>query len=162
MPTPILGLRYPALSDSPDVPLHMTNLANDVESTRVTSPAPDAGFPAAATGATTEVVVNRFTVTAATFARTINVAAHTYMTGTVAGDQGNMIIYAGATQIGYARITLATVSVPYNMSATARYALPANTAVTIEVRVSRQSGTGTVNTSISAGLSGATLTIIGG
>lgn len=112
---------------------------------------PDSGFPIAATSETTDtIVIDRFTIVAAPFARKLTLNSSVYITATVANTQFNYIAYTGSTIIGYARITLALASTSNQAVVIANTTIPANTAPVIETRLNRFAGTGVWSTSISS------------
>jgi hypothetical protein len=114
---------------------------------------PDVGYPAGVSGITTsEGVVLRFTIASSPYARRLVCMGHVYTTNTQGGVQQDAIWYAGSTVIGRARGDHPDALAPTTLSPVGRHDLPADTAVVIEMRVVRISGSGSVSTSVSSGL----------
>lgn len=155
--TPSLALPYPAPSDAPAGPASFQMLAEATESAALTLAVglpSDAGYPVAATNITAETVLDRITIAAVPYARRLHITGHVYTTVSVANTQVNVILYSGAVQVGYARTNLAATGFTGSetIPVTGKVDLAANTATVIELRIVRQAGTGTITTSISAGL----------
>jgi hypothetical protein len=157
--TPKYGLPYPALTDTPDVPYYMQQIAQQTEAVLQTLVVPqgsDATYPKAAAAITAETVVDRISVAAAGYLRTAHLAFNCYAVAVTNALQADCIIYAsingGAfTQVGYARKSL-TVANPDEFAVTGKVDIPAGQTLVLEVRVVRFSGTGTLTTSVSTGL----------
>lgn len=155
--TPSLALPYPAPSDAPAGPAAFQQLGEATETAALTLAVgipSDAGYPVAATNVAAETVIDRFTIPAVPYARRLHITGHVYTTVSVANTQINVILYSGVTAVAYSRtnVPAAGSAGSETMPITAKVDLAANTATVIEARIVRQAGTGTITTSISAGL----------
>lgn len=116
-------------------------------------PVSDSGFPVATVGQTTAtIVIDRFTISAAPLDRRLSLTTSIYATVTVAGTQLNGVAFINSTPIGYTRVNFATINVPDQIVVVGSGSIPKNTTAVVEVRLDRQSGTGSFTTSISTGL----------
>jgi hypothetical protein len=153
--TPKYGLPYPALTDVPDVPYYLQQIAQQAEAvlqTLVRSQDSDATYPKSLAGITAETVVDRITIAAVAYPRRINVVSNCYVVAVTNPATPDYIIYASvngaaATQIGYTRKTLAAASAADFMTVTGKVDVPANQTCVIETRITRFAGTGTITTS---------------
>lgn len=153
--TPKFALPYPAPTAAPDVPYDVQQLAQQVEAamqTLAVAQLSDATYPKAAAAVTAETVIDRISIAAAAYPRRILVDANAYMTASVAGTVGNLIIYADASVVGYGRRTFDVANGANELVATGHVDLAANVALVVEVRVSRLSGTGSLSSSNSSAL----------
>lgn len=112
---------------------------------------PDAGFPVAASAATVETVVHRITVPALPFACDLSVMANVYATYTQANEL-MATIYSGSTSVGRS-IKNMVIDKPFNFAVVGTIVnLNAGNSLIIELRVARNTGTGSFTTSVSSGL----------
>jgi hypothetical protein len=149
------SIPYPALTDTPDVPYWLQQQAQQADATMQTlvkAQFSDATFPASAAAITAETVIDRISIAAVPYTRRILLDANAYVTVSVANTVANVILYAGAVAVGYGRRNIAGASLADEIVATGHVDLAADTALVIELRVSRFSGTGTITTSNSSSL----------
>jgi len=119
---------------------------------RTEQPAQDGGYPVAAAAVTVETVLSRITVPARDYARTVTAVGAAYVIYTQANDV-DLVIYAGASVAGRYRQRMQT-SIGESLACVSSggIAVAASASVVMELRVVRAAGTGSVSTSISAGL----------
>ena len=155
MATTSKGLRYPLSSDHTRLWEHFEALAADVDLRYPQTFDSDGGFPVAVSGVTVESVLDRYTITAVPWARRFTLQGHVWTFSTQTGQEQDVLWYAGGTVIGRARGNY-VATIPITLAATGQHDLAANTAVVFEMRIARASGTGTMSTSVSSGLTATT------
>jgi hypothetical protein len=111
----------------------------------------DASFPQAVTVTTGEGVASRITIPAATWARRIQAVSHVYGNYSQV-NEFDAILYADSTVMGRARAKPGTALEPVALSPVGALELAASVGVVIELRMARATGTGTINSSVSSGL----------
>lgn len=112
----------------------------------------ETGFPVAASAATAETVVDRKVVGARGFVHGVAIAAHVYATYTQA-EALDATLYWNNTEIGRVRKKWTVAGNPEFLTVVGNVVgIPATTVSTIELRVSRATGTGTFTTSASSSL----------
>jgi hypothetical protein len=166
------NLSYPAIGEAANVPEDIGDLAADTAAALSAIQAAsggvavevvnsDAGFPAAAINQTTAtVVLDRYTIAAKTYARKVLYSLNVYVAVSIDATQVNLVAFAGSTIIGYARKAVAGSGLPDELVVHGKYDLPANTAVVVEARLSRQAGTGTFSSSTSTMLTSGHLQLV--
>jgi len=112
----------------------------------------DATYPVAATGITAETVVDRITIAAAPYARRVSVSTVVFALVSIQHMRAELVIYSGATDIGRSRHQFYLASANEAIPGVGYVELAAGAGAVIEVRISRNTGSGTVTTSASANL----------
>ena len=121
----------------------------------------DAGFPIARAGVTTaEEVVDRITVPPSSFVRRVSVVSSVYATSSHSANRCDIRVYADGVNIGTTRRALPGSGLPESIPGVGSAEIPASSAPTvIEVRAALNSGTGTMTTSASGGLTTTAVTV---
>jgi hypothetical protein len=119
----------------------------------------DASFPVAASGASSETTIDRFTIAAAPFPRRIVCLSQVYTTYTQSAELDHRW-YVDASVIGRSRqlhvAAAATERVAFGLGDLAA----GGAGYVAELRIGRNTGTGTMSTSISGGLHKAAVLLI--
>lgn len=161
------GYRYQdTLVGTPNNPvLHIQQLAEDIDTDvqaladRVaTVHGPDDTYPNTTTATSSEVVHNRITIPAATYARIVDVSATLHLTYSAAGNVDSLL-YADAAALHRVRVVQAAAAIEHHQLG-AKVAVAAGDGVVIEARFYRTSGAGTVTPSTAAGFSAMSATAI--
>jgi len=119
----------------------------------------DATYPKAASGITAETVVDRITIAAAPYARRVSVSTVVFALASVTHDRAELLTYSGATAIGATRHQFYLASAVFGIAGLGYVELAAGAGSVIEVRIARNSGSGTITTSASANLTKTVATI---
>lgn len=152
------GIQYPVATDPFQPHLDIQKAAEDTDARYALLPAQDAGFPVAI-DSSTEAVLSRITLAAATFARRAQAAGTAWLSYTQNGDV-DLLIYSGASVVGRFRSNMAA-SVGRSLTATSlAFDVPADTSMVLELRAVKITGTGVVTSSISGNLTTFSATVV--
>ena len=112
----------------------------------------DGTYPRGVSGITAETVVDRITIAAAPYARRVSVSTVVFALVSIQHMRAELVIYSGATDIGRSRHQFYLASANEAIPGVGYVELAAGAGAVIEVRISRNTGSGTVTTSASANL----------
>lgn len=120
----------------------------------------DPGFPVPAVAISAESVVDRVTIPPSPMPRRAHITSTIYTASSVSSNRCDARIYVNGSQVAVARRALSGGSLPEALTPIGLAEIPASTTPTvIEIRVAVNTGTGTLSTTTTGGLTSTAVTI---
>lgn len=120
----------------------------------------DPGFPVAAVAISAETVVDRITIPPSPMPRRAHIASTIYAASSVSSNRCDARIYVDGARVAVARRALSGGTLPEALTPIGLAEIPASTTPTvIEIRVAVNTGTGTLSTTTTGGLTATAVTV---